>query len=536
MNPIGINILSQYVKNTTALMTYLKASNPAVVVVMDGHDLAQSIRRELPQTTVIHRAYNANDAHWETVTTPEAWLAAQKPFAANGVVVQCFNEPSPGDLEPFLTWLETLVRQTPSDMTLALPAFAVGNPSESDILNGKYDRLLKLVGGTRHWLMLHEYFRDNPIHEAPYLCGRYSYWQTRADDLGLPMPKFVIGEHGRDVGGGKNDGWKGAGWSDADYFKRLVDAQSVYDDGIPVCIYCWGTGANNDWLSFDIEDATDLQNHIIQYGKDHPMTQPPVYPVGANPSPKRIAVVAGLNLRSTPSGAILNVMPFHETVTVYAQPRIVSGGHPWVRVTEADGTQGWAADDQSENGGTSFSDVETPQVWTVKLDVPYVPQQGATANAKREDCGAACAVGVSRFAYEFGGYLDPVNFTVDDFAAKTSLASADTGLTSDQVAALLMGYGLKAVKVTGLTLQVLQQQIQAENPPIVLVNYKDINPAHPGNLGHFITLVGYNDAAFLAHDAYLLGANIRVSNEALTAAMLDVSSFAGIPNQGIVLA
>lgn len=173
--------------------------------------------------------------------------------------------------------------------------------------------------------------------------------------------------------------------------------------------------------------------------------------------------------------------------------------------------------------------------WTYRLPVPYTPQQGATANYRARDCGAACAVMLARYAYQVGGYLDPVNFSVDDFARKTRLALADSGLSCAQVAALLTGYGLKAEARKGLSLDTLQALIRADNPPIALVNYRHINKAHKGDMGHFVVLCGYNADAFLCHDSYLLGKDVTVSNADLTRAMHDVLLFTTLPYQGVIL-
>lgn len=233
-----------------------------------------------------------------------------------------------------------------------------------------------------------------------------------------------------------------------------------------------------------------------------------------------------VNVRATPStdGKSLGVLHLRDAATLYAPDE-----NGFVYLT-APTVEGWVS---RQNGKVVFTPFGNP--WSAKLSVPYVAQQGTTANARREDCGAACAVMLARYAYEFGGYLDPVNFTVDDFAAKTRLATADVGLTCPQVAALLQGYGLKAEARTGLTLDNLRTLIHDENPPIVLVNYAHINPAHPATLGHFVPLIGYNATAFLCHDPYLLGANVTITNEALTAAMREVSSFTNAPFQAVAL-
>jgi hypothetical protein len=348
MNAISVNILGQYVHSQPALLDFLKHSKPAAVLVMDNHDLAQLIRAQNPQALVIYRAYNINDAHWFDVVTPQAWLAAHKPFAVNGVALQCLNEPVITDEAQ--AWLEQLVAITPADVTLVLPNFAVGNPHEADILGGKYDRILRLVCGTRHILALHEYFKDNPVNEFPFLCGRFTFWLQRADALGLPHPKIVITEHGRDVGGGINDGWKGTGWTEQQYFQRLADCQFDFyaKYSIPVCVFCYGTGAGNRWQSFDVQEAQTLQSLIVQFGEEHPMNPvppAPTYPAGTNPAPKIVNAPAGLKLRAQPtsSAASIRTMPYQEAITVYAQPVETADSYNWQRVTDVLGNNGWSA-------------------------------------------------------------------------------------------------------------------------------------------------------------------------------------------------
>lgn len=370
MNPIGINILSQYVQNQAALITYLKASNPAAVVVMDSPALAQQIKAMLPQCTVIHRAFNANDPHWETATTPQAWLTANAPAATNGIVIQAYNEPAPGNLDAFFDWIVELVAICPANITLAFPAFAVGNPNENDILNGVYDRLLRIICGTRHWLILHEYIKTDPAQEAPYLCGRFIFWLARAKTLKLSIPKIVIAEHGRDVGGGKNDGWKGVGWTEQQYFDLLAKAQTTLYQmfNIPVCVYCWGVGANDDWLSFDIEQAPTLQSLIVQFGKEHPMNTlsvptPAPTPVTVNaPTDAGTKVLitgfpAGVdfrNIRIQPEATATDLGNLNVKDVVIAHTDSLSKGWAYIE-RAADGVKGWTL-----WTGIAFTPVDAP--------------------------------------------------------------------------------------------------------------------------------------------------------------------------------
>jgi hypothetical protein len=297
-NSFGLNILAQTVRDRAALLNWIQRAQPAACLVMDSGELAQQVRQRSPNTLVIHRAYNPNDARWEASTTPAAWLAAHLPFAANGVALQLYNEPSPGNLDAFLSFLEGVCSLCPPNVALAFPNFAVGNPHEADILAGKYDRLLKLVCGTRHILSLHEYFRDAPVSEAPYLCGRFTYWLERAKQLGLTAPRIVITEFGRDHGGGRHDGWRDQGWSEAQYWARLLKARELYKQySIPVCIFGYGRGFSDDWASFDVEGATELLNNMASYREGTSVTTYPAPTTGG----ERVA------LADVPNGVYVNI-------------------------------------------------------------------------------------------------------------------------------------------------------------------------------------------------------------------------------------
>lgn len=358
--PFGLNILAQYVRDRNALMAWLNAANPAACVVMDDANLTQQVKKALPVTTVIHRAYNPNDSRWWTAVNAQTWVDAHVGFAANGVVVQCLNEPVLDNAG--MTWLEQVCALCPPDVALALPNFAVGNPYEGDILNGKYDRLLRLVCGTRHILALHEYFHDDPAAEQPWLCGRYAYWQRRARELGLPEPRIVITEHGRDIGGGRHDGWQDAGWSQEQYCNRLLDAQEdVYLNAVPVCVYCWGTGANNDWLSFDIQDAGTLQKMLINWNENHPIQEQP--PMPNVPPPTTGGVNATLtkmpgsyvNFRIQPNSSAPDVGDAYKGDDGVYYPDAISGG--WGYFRRSDGTEGWIS---LQNGAVAFT-VDAPE-------------------------------------------------------------------------------------------------------------------------------------------------------------------------------
>ena len=149
-----------------------------------------------------------------------------------------------------------------------------------------------------------------------------------------------------------DDGWKAAGYSEDYYFSLLVKARELYKPyGIPVCVFSYGYGANQDWASFDVQDAPGLLDKMATYQEQEAMSYPP----GTNPAQKRINHTAGLKLRDNPalSGAILAVMPYREEVTVYADPVVKVDGYFWQRVAWGS-REGWAAN--AVNGVASFVD------------------------------------------------------------------------------------------------------------------------------------------------------------------------------------
>lgn len=324
---IGLNLLAPFVQDRAALFAWLRSARPGAMLVMDDPALAQAIKRDLPDTIVIHRSHHEQDKRWHVVMSPANWLAAYRTTAGNGVLLQVMNEPEIGDLGAFLGWLEELVRICPPDLALALPAFAVGNPLETTIQRGAFDRLLRLVCGTRHVLALHEYFRADAVAEAPYLCGRFRFWLERAKLLGLDAPRIVVTEFGRDQSGGRHDGWRDTGWSEAQYAALLTTAHDrlYLPYRIPVCIFGYGRGANDDWQSFDVEGAGTVLDEVRRYNA---MTQ-----LYTDPRTAVVLPVGGLNLRPTPSTeqAAIRKLPNGATITIWQTPVTEADGYQWVK-------------------------------------------------------------------------------------------------------------------------------------------------------------------------------------------------------------
>lgn len=377
---IGLNILSQYVSDRAALTNWLIEAAPQAVVIMDDAAFARGVKALLPASIIIHRTYHPNDKKWHTTHSPADWLKAYQPTGANGVVVQAFNEPEIGDLGNFLDWLEGLVRLCPPDLTLCLPNFAVGNPNERLIESGAFDRLLRLVCGSRHWLGLHEYFKADPLGEAPYLCGRFAFWHERADALDLPRPKIVLTEHGRDIGGQRGDGWRGTGWAEDRYADLLTEAhRRLYlPHNIPVCVFGYGRGADDEWQSFSVEGADTVLRRIAEYNLM--TTQPPT-------DPRTAITTIALRLRpkNGTDQAALTTIPLGAEITVWLSP-VLPDTDPestleWVNAQWGE-SKGWIA--VKVNGAATY-EIQEPEPPPVDPDPPPIFSVWLTIDEMEQD-------------------------------------------------------------------------------------------------------------------------------------------------------
>lgn len=574
MNPFGLNVLAQPGIDRAALLKYVDRAKPVMMVVMDDTALAQQIRAASPKTLVVHRTYHQADSRWHEVVTPKEFLDAHKPTAVNGVVCAVYNEPSGAGLFAASTWIEQLIAQCPIDMTLALPHMAVGNPSEDEILAGKFDRILKSICGSRHYLALHEYFVTDPLAETPYYCGRFTFWQRRARQLGLPAPKIIITEHGRDVGGGVKDGWRDTGWSEDQYFARLVQARELYKPhGIPVAVYCYGAGFSQRWQSFNIEGATTLLDKMAEYEETMPTT-PDI------PAPTDGGVKATLtkipkdfiNVRQQPNGNDAGDLLVGDVVTYYPDAPVVAGGAQWVYQTPLEpierptGRQnaalGWVS---LQDGGVVFEKVidppvEPPTEETVKLkvsevdamiaaneqalailrgaklpgdgtkmllDMPYVSQLGKDADSHNNDCLVADLLMCDRFLKKAKTGVEPDLPTVDMIVPATPLAGNPSALlTFNDGIALAKRLGFKVAYQSGMKPDAIRKSLDIGAPVIALVDYAKYNPAGKP-IPHFMVISGYDGDAFITQDSYLMGANVKIEADTLDKAMKAVPGNTG---------
>lgn len=308
---------------------------------------------------------------------------------------------------------------------------------------------------------------------------------------------------------------------------------------MPVLLFSgdnWPANEQGKASGFGVLDNTAVVNEIARVNRTFTWNGLPVIPTLpdrntlGNPQSVLVTktIAADVNIRSAPnrSSDVVGTFKTGDTITLRPQHTGLLDSYLWYAIEAP--KVGWSAN--------VFDFVPAVQdTPIIKLNIPFVSQSGINASKKNNDCGCACAVMAARYRYTQSGFADPTYFTVDDFALKTSLAAADDGLTPQEIAVLLTGYGIRAQAQRPLDLPALSAQLQARKPVITLVNYRHVNPSYGKDLGHFITLTGYGQRGYWFHDSYLMGADRYITNEALTQAMTDVSTFASFPLQGVLI-
>jgi hypothetical protein len=337
--PISLNVLGLPVPDVPALVAWCVVARPPYALVMDNLDIAGRIRMASPDTQIICRKYRPDDHKLHETTSPAEFLNSVSDVPQS-YIAQAGNEPG-GDMRVFVAWTaELIAKANVLGRRLAVCSFSVGNPDEDQIAAGWYDPILRGLAGSRHVLSLHEYFHDKPAEE-PYFVGRYRHFLRRADQLGISRPVVVITEHGRDLGGGPEDGWRGQGWSDADYARRLDEAQTVYaPDGITACVFSYGAGFDQRWQSFNVEGAPDLLARMAAMNvQEDEYVGPPGWKTA-----KTKAAGVKVNMRSAPSltAPVVRTVQTGDWLKPSGVP-VQSGGHAWQRVNDENCLTGWVS-------------------------------------------------------------------------------------------------------------------------------------------------------------------------------------------------
>lgn len=285
MTAFGANILAQYLDNAqkAAVRAWIKNDlRPPEVVVMDDFNFARDIVQDTGGATrVIYRAWDRRDHEWHTFLSAEQIYERHRPYMQAGVYAQVWNEPHGyTPLQPIAEVVSKLCawaaadvpRGTPSG--IALPHWAVGHPDDARIDAGEFDAAFHAIANYRRVVRLcaHEYAISSTLLERPFRIGRIERSLLRAAAIGAPIPpeNVSITEYGRDVGGGKEDGWQMV-FEPGEYLVFLKGGMPLYNELGIACAhpFCIGNGADGDWTFFNIWGHSVITNGLARYNEEH---------------------------------------------------------------------------------------------------------------------------------------------------------------------------------------------------------------------------------------------------------------------------
>lgn len=240
-----------------------------------------------------------------------------------------------------------------------------------------------------------------------------------------------------------------------------------------------------------------------------------VPPVPGKPASYTVASAIGLKHRAAPSLSATNLrnLANGQPVTAYPDSAKTADGYTWFYCITAAGDNGWSA-------SNFLVPVLPPQVWTVKLPVPYVSQESTTAARSPNDCRIATYLMQWRYWLMTKGATEPSVPTVDDLTKYTRLVQQPppSGLLFADVDALAKLTGFDLDYVQPARIETIIDLLDTGKPVSVLVDYSKVNTAHKP-IAHEMLVIGYSDTAFLVHDPYVLKANVTVPQAQLETAM-----------------
>lgn len=371
---VGLNIIPQGgLHNWGALVQYIADTAPhEAMLVMNEPGKAQQLAPYVRH--MVHRLQTPNDQSLYANMSPEAFVSSL-PNLGENVYHQILNEPGGGNLVDYAqqvemaNWTAAAMRYASSRrIRLTGPAHAVGNPHETFFGKGVYDPILKELKGWHTW-MQHEYFVNHPALEKPHHIGRVFNVRARARQIGLPDPKVIIGEAGRDVAGKPGpdgDGWKNANWQPGtpeEYWNRLRAQAEIYRPyGYPMLVFCVGEGFG-DWISFDIQKESFIFSAMTAYNKTVPdiavggviTVTPKPLPPGTPTKDGYVAVIPGafVNMREAPTTSAKDVGDvMKQEALVYAEP---ASEPDWYWVQKTGGLSGWVS---KQGGNVQIKEIE----------------------------------------------------------------------------------------------------------------------------------------------------------------------------------
>jgi len=275
-------------------------------------------------------------------------------------------------------------------------------------------------------------------------------------------------------------------------------------------------------------DALAVQNRVYVY---QPQPTPPTMLLDGVLT-ATLSNVVNVRADKTTSAAILRTLKVGDALRY--SPNTVTGG-----TYSANGKplNSWYALDKGYIAAgvvTIGAPGESPDVPIKRLDVPFVSQLGADANARNNDCGVAACLMLIQHTLQRAGMRPMPALKVNRLIADTPLATTDAPLGLSALVSLLDAYGVTAQTARPLNADAITRQLDAGKPPILLVNYQPIGGEA---IGHYVVAIGYSARGFWIHDPYKRGAAHYITRQALDAALATVTDIgaASWPYQGVTL-
>jgi hypothetical protein len=349
MTRFGAYLFGFSLQDKAAALRYVHLLNPAAVIVSDDFSLALTLRTSLPDSIIVYRHYHERDHEYHMFMSPEDFIASHAKFAQPGIVIQALNEPDGyANTEALRVWcIRVMQLATERGMRLLLPNFGVGHPAD-DV--NEWAALLQAYaqyGG--HYFGFHEYGRVTPSKE-PNLVRRLLKMVLLARTLGVRL-RIIVGEIGRDIGGGLNDGWRSV-MNESQYSTFLADQIAQYAD-LPEVLaavpFALGQGGEvrlpngqiaRKWQSFNLEGAITVQQYTVTHNAAESIIKDWGTPE------KRVVGIPELNVRKGPTVKADKIAKLKagDVVDLYP-PEFMSQDdqHIWGRVRTPDGVYGFIA-------------------------------------------------------------------------------------------------------------------------------------------------------------------------------------------------
>lgn len=402
------------------------------------------------------------------------------------------------------------------------------------------------------WMGFHEgTYRGKPLAPDAYAdgaIGGFIPWMLANPGVPVWITEFA-GSYGPHEGwktlyGGNWRLWRDQiAWAWRNVYRRYNVVGSLFT------INKWTVGRDFEYI-----DVPEFMDAIAQLNQEFVyMTQPAIQPT---PDPETLGepvemivsdtvdLSANVRTGTNTSAAIITSVIEGDRVLARPQQTASINGYRWWNIRNKNGqplrdaagmpyTDGWIAHVATL---TVPVVVEPP---TVYIPVPHVSQLGTSATLKNNDCFNATAQGLALGRLMRRGLNMPLLNSVNWLLAASPLATDDNPVTAAEAQEFMDRLGIEYTYSDQLKAPRILAELEAGRPLILLGNYGHLNPADR-KMGHWFTVIGYSPSAFIIHDPYKLGADVRISKGAMESAQTDLiawngNAFAGKPYQGYII-